>query len=72
MEWIARRPFLLFAPDGLYVWRHGLRNWLAERRVDEWFIDCKPLFQGADSITSGWVVATLLREVCLNSPGVGL
>ena len=58
MEWIRPADLFLLGAfwllTGLYVWRHGLRNWLVERRVDEWFIDClNLLFQGADSVTSG-------------------
>ena len=56
-------PWGLLALTGLYVWRHGLRNWVAERRVDEWFIDClNLLFQGAViPLLQAWVVATLLE-----------
>ena len=69
MEWIRPADLFLLGAfwllTGLYVWRHGLRNWLAERRVDEWFIDClNLLFQGAViPLLQAWVVATLLREV---------
>lgn len=69
MEWIRPADLFLLGAfwllTGLYVWRHGLRNWLAERRVDEWFIDClNLLFQGAViPLLQAWVVATLLSEV---------
>ena len=57
-EWIRQQIFLFetfWLRPGLYMSRHGLRNWLAERRANEWVIDSlNLLFKGGYPVALAW------------------